>query len=117
MFTVDIFVNDPITVTPPMPLDVDNVLLGIELWFGTNPTNECCFICHIETCAAMNTGNLTVHKWLITTYPELVAEYVQFDEQHPFEPLQLHCEVEDLASIDSMHGKLTSIVRYWLRYK
>lgn len=117
VFTADIMVSDTKSITPPMPLDVDNGLPGIELWFGTSSENECCFICHMDTCAAMNTGNLTVHKWVMTTYPELVAEYIQFDDQHPFEPLQLHCAVEDLASTESMHGKLTAIVRYWMRYE
>jgi len=100
-----------------MPLDVDNGLPGIELWFGNNATEEIGFICHMATCAAMNMGNLSVHQWLMTTHLHLVAEYIQFDDVHSFEPLRLYCAVEDLAKIESMHGKLTGIVRYWLRYK
>ena len=65
-----------------MPLDVDNVLPGIEIWFGTDPANEISFIHHMDTCAAMNTGNLLVHKWLMTQNPELVAEYIQFNDAH-----------------------------------
>ena len=117
VFTVDIFVSDTLAVTPPIPLDVDKGLPGIELWFGTNLSNECCFIFHMDTCAAMNTGNLTVHKWLMTKYPELGAEYIQFNKQCPFEPLQLHCAVEDLAITEYMHGNLTAIVQYWLLYE
>ena len=64
----------------------------------------------MDTCAAMNTGNLMVHKWSMTQNPELVAEYIQLDDAHPFEPLPLHCAIEDLATIDSMHCKLTLIV-------
>ena len=45
-----------------MPLDVDNGRPGIELLFGTSPANEMSFIYHMDTCAAMNTENLTVHK-------------------------------------------------------
>ena len=116
IFTTEIYVNDTVAVTPPMPLDVKNGLPGFELWFGTNPSNKCCFIFHLNTCVAMNTGNLTVHKWLMTTYLELVAEYIQFDNQHPFEPLQLHCAVEDLAVMESIHGNLKAIVLYWLWY-
>ena len=71
----------------------------------------------MDTCAAMNTGNLAVHQWLMSTHPHLVAEYIQFDDVTPFEPLQLHCAVTDLFKTESMHGKLTDIVRYWLRYK
>ena len=102
--------------TPPMPIEVDNGLPGIELWFGREETDEIGLLCHMDTCAAMNTGNLAVHQWLITTQPHLVAEYIQFDDSRPFEPLQLHCAVEDLSKTESMHGKLTAIVRYWMRY-
>ena len=115
-YSANIFISDTTSSTPPMPLDVDNGLPGIELWFGTSQEDELCFICHMDTCAAMNTGNLTVHKWLMTKYPHLVAEYIQFDDSRPFEPLKLHCAVEDLVATESLHGKLTSIVRYWIRY-
>ena len=57
VFTADILISDTKAITPPMPLDVDNGLPGIELWFGTSPDNECGFICHMDTCVAMNTGN------------------------------------------------------------
>ena len=103
--------------TPQIPLDVDNKLPGIELWFGTSDENEVGFLCHMDTCAVMNTDNLAVHQWLITTQPHMIVEYIQFDDSHSFEPLQLHCTVEDLVKTDFMHGKLTAIVRYWLRYK
>jgi len=115
-YSANIFISDTTNSTPPMPLDVDNGLPGIELWFGTCQKDELCFICHMDTCAAMNTGNLTVHKWLMTKYPHLVAEYIQFDDSRPFEPLKLHCAVEDLVATETLHGKLTSIVRYWIRY-
>ena len=49
-------------------------------------------------------------------HPHLVAEYNQIDDSRPFEPLQLHCAVMDLERVESMHGKLTVIVRCWLRY-
>ena len=103
--------------TQPMPLDVDNGLPGVELWFGSNDASEVGFMCHLDTCAAMNTGNLRVHQWLITKHPEIVAEYLQYDDKKPFEPLQLLCAVKDLQATESEHGKLTAIVRYKLRYK
>ena len=65
----------------------------------------------------MNTGKPCVHKWLITDHPHLVAEYIQYDDANPFQPLQLACAVKDLKNTESMHGKLTAIVRYWMRYK
>ena len=117
VFSANILVSNAQIIAPPMPLDVDNGLPGIELWLGNDAKDEMCFICHMDTCAAMNTCNLAVHQWLMTSHSHLVAEYIQFDDAHPFEPLRLHCAVADLAKTESMHGKLTAIVRYWLRYK
>ena len=53
----------------------------------------------------------------MTTYPEIVAEYNQYDDNNPFEPIQLSCAVQDLNTVQSEHGKLTVIVRYWTQYK
>ena len=101
----------------PMPLDVDNGLPGIEMRFGRTDDTEVTFICHVDTCAAMSTGNLQVHEWIMTTYPEIVAEYIQYNDDKPFEPIQLSCAVQDLDTVQAEHGKLTAIVRYWTRYK
>ena len=49
----------------PMPLDVDNGLPGIEMRFGKTDDTKVTFICHIDTCAAMSTGNLQ----LLVTLP------------------------------------------------
>jgi len=116
VFSADIMVITHHPVSPPMPLDVDNGLPGIKLWFGSASVNDIGFICHMDTCTAMNTGNLRVHQWLTTKHPHIVAKYIQYDDIHPFEPLQLHCTVNDLAKTEPMHGKLTAIVRYWLRH-
>ena len=101
----------------PMPLDVDNGLPGIEMRFGKTDETEVTFICHVDTCAAMSTGNLKVHEWIMTTYPSIVAEYIQYNDDTPFEPIQLSCAVQDLDKVQSEHGNLTAIVRYWTRYK
>ena len=45
-----------------MPIDVDNGLTGIELYFGREEANEVGMLCHMDTCAAMNTGNLAVQQ-------------------------------------------------------
>ena len=116
MFTMQILTTPASNITPPMPLDVDNGLPGVEMWFGRNKSSEGGMFCHLDSCAVINTGNLHVHKWLITTYLHLVIEYIQYDDTNPFQPFKLACVVRDHEMIDSMHGKLTTIVRYWLRY-
>ena len=117
IFSANILVSNTPSMVPPIPLDVNDGLPGIDLWFGNNEQDEVGFICHMDTCAAINTGNLTVHQWLMMSYPHLVAEYITFDDHWPFKPLQLHCAVDDLVQTESMHRKLTAIFNYWLCYK
>ena len=99
-----------------MPLDLDNGLPAIEMRFGTTDIDELCFLCHIDSCAAMNTGNLRVHKYIMTEHPEIVCSYEQFDDENPFEPLSLACAVS-MENITATYGKLTSVVTYHTQYK
>ena len=78
-----------------MPLDVDNGLPGVELWFGRDAHSEIGLLCHIDSCAAMNTCNLQVHQWLMTTHPHLVAKYIQYDARQ----IDSHCTL--LAALSS----------------
>ena len=61
VFAADIFTTPAANINPPMPLDVDNGLPGIELWFGKEENSEVGLLCHLDSWAAMNTGNLRVH--------------------------------------------------------
>jgi len=99
-----------------MPLDLDNGLPGIVLRLGREGSTEVSFTGHVDTCAAMSTGNLLLHQWIMTKHPHTVAEYIQYDDDEPFEPIKLSCAVDDLKTIEAEHGKLTAIVRYWTKY-
>lgn len=101
---------------PPMPLTVDNKLPGCELRFGRMVNDEVSIICHVDACAAMSTGNLGLHQWIMTKYPGIVAKYIQYDNAEPFEPIKLAVALQDLDGCDSMKSKLTAIVRYWTPY-
>ena len=85
VFSAQILTNPASNTNPPMPLDADNALPVIELWFGKESPSEVGLIFHLDTCVAMNTGNLHVYQWLMTTRPYLVAEYIQYDDCKPFQ--------------------------------
>jgi len=99
-----------------MPLTVDNKLPGCLLRFGKTEKDEVSFICHVDTCAAMSTGNLLSHQWLITKYPAIVEEYIQYDDVDPFEPIRLAVALKDLEGCNITKNKLTAVVRYWTPY-
>ena len=96
VFTAQIFTTLAANINPLMPLYVDNGLPGIELWFGNDCNSEAVLVCHLDSCAATNNGNLRVYQWLMTTYPHLVSEYIQYGDSTPFQPLQLSCVVTDV---------------------
>ena len=99
-----------------MPLDLDNGLPAIEVRFGSNSNDETCFLCHVDSCAAMNTGNLLMHEWIMTTNPGIVCSYEKFDDENPFEPLSLACAVS-IEDITATYGQLTSVVTYHTQYR
>ena len=63
----------------------------------------------------MNTGSLTLHQWIITTYPAIVASYEQFDDASPFQPIGFDCAVPS-ADASSISNQLTAVVTYKTRY-
>ena len=82
-----------------MPLDSDNGLPGVVLWIGiTNNDDTIIFLAHFDTCAAMNTGNPSLDKYIMTKYPSLVAKFIQYDNADPFDPIILQCTVADLVN-------------------
>ena len=74
--TLDSMYNTSIHPTlHQMPLSLDNTLPLTVLVFGTLDMNEIAFSCHLDSCAAMNTGNSLLHIWIMTEYPEIVDSY------------------------------------------
>jgi hypothetical protein len=100
-----------------MPLDIDNGLPGIEINFGS-----IVFLCHADSCAAMNTGNKLLHQWIVSTYPDIVVAYEEFNDPNPFEPLGLQCAVSKEFMCDdadpslALADCLTAVVTYRTAY-
>ena len=118
--TAQIFNQATSTLLRPMPLDIDNGLPAIEFPFGQpNRWDYISFTCHIDSCAAMNTGNLLVHKWIITSHPEMVIDFTMYNNTNPFQPVQLLCALKNDDSTDGhtqaeldVASSLCAIVRY-----
>jgi hypothetical protein len=75
-------------------------------------------VCLYDTCAAVCSGNLLFHQWVITSFPELVHSFEQFDDSNPFEAIKLVGALKDPAAFDvATYGRLTAVVRYHLPYE
>ena len=92
-----------------MPLSLDDDLPAVVLRFGTSSDNEVPFACHLDTCAAMNTGSLHLHQWIITNNMHIVDSYEQYDNDNPFNPITLDYAVPSSDS-DKVANKLTAVV-------
>ena len=98
-----------------MPLSLDNGLPAAILQFGTTDDNEIEFACHFDSCAAMNTANLLLHQWIITSFPQIVHKYEHFNDELPFQPIELDCAIPNADSKKDCN-RLTAVVSYKTRY-
>ena len=94
-----------------MPLSLDNALPAALFRFGNSSDDEIPFPCHLDSCAAINTGSLILHQWIISQYPEIVASYEQFDDSNPFIPISLDCVIPSQQA-EKQASKLTAVVTY-----
>ena len=107
----------PKPVLPPMPIAIDNGLPHITLNLGSNSTTDPALCGLMDTCGDLNTGYLLFHLWLKSERPDLVAEYIYFDDTNPFEPIKLGGAICDPTNFDtSEHGNLTAVIRYYTPY-
>ena len=106
-----------VTSTPAvrlMPLSLNNGLPASVLRFGSTDDDKVDFPYHIDSYAAMNTANILLHWWVITTYLDIMHSYEQFDDSFPFNPLELDYVVPNTAS-NLVYNKLTAVVTYKIR--
>jgi hypothetical protein len=111
-----VFKAAPVT-TRPMPLDCDSNLPAVVMRLGKCDKSEVPVAFNIDTCAGMNTGNLDIHKYVITNFPECVHSYEEYNDENPFTPISLEGVTTDTESVENFEtGKLTALVRYYTRY-
>ena len=102
-----------------MPLDLSNKLPGIVFQVGPPSKKSVGFLCHLDTCAAMNTGNLKMHQYIMTEHPELVIDYSRYDDRNPFVPIELQCALSEEGApttVVNEANKLIAVVTYRTPY-
>ena len=101
-----------------MPITVHNGLPCIDLTLGPlNDASSVTLAVLWDSCAALNSGNLQFHCWIMHQYPHLVSEFIMFNDHNPFEPIKLSGAVTNPDNYDiDTHGQLTGIIRYFTPY-
>ena len=98
-----------------MPLDINNGLLAIHMIFCTSDTNEATFYTLVDSCAGMNVVNIQLRQCIITTNPDIVESYIQFDDENPFDPIRLNFSIGEAKN--DLKGRVTSLVTYQICYR
>ena len=99
----------------PMPIRVDNGLphLRLNLGLSSDATLSVLF----DSGAALSSGYLPYHLWIMRENPDIVASFERFDDSNPFEPIKLGGAIRHPDDYnESMHGQLTAIIRYKTPY-
>ena len=60
-----------------MPIPINNSLPSVCLHLGSVEDEENKMYMLLDTDAAMNSGNLTYHLWVMSQCPEMVGEFIQ----------------------------------------
>ena len=108
----------PGTHIPKMPISIHNGLPCIDLTLGPRDDASAITLAVLwDSCAALNSGNLQFHCWIMSQYPHLVSDFHMFDDTNPFEPIKLLGAVTNSDSYDAdTHGQLTGVIRYFTPY-
>jgi hypothetical protein len=95
-----------------MPIAINNGLPHITFNLGSTTDQDHTLCGLMDTCGALNTGYLPFHLWLKSEQPDIVAEFISFDDTNPFEPIKLGGAIRDPADfVSSNHGNLTAVIR------
>ena len=71
----------------------------------------------LDTGAAMNSGSLTYHLWVMSQSPEMVAEFIQCGDGTGYDVVQLLAALDLDSSHQPLdHEKMTAVIRYKTPY-
>ena len=67
----------------------------------------------VDTGAAINSGYLDYHLWVMSQCPEMVAEFLQCGPDTDYDVVQLLAALDlDPSHLSSTHGQMTAVIRY-----
>ena len=101
----------------PMPISINNSLSSINLHIDNPEYIKNRIRILIDTGAAMNTGSLECHLWVIFQCPEMVEECLQYGKYTVYDAIYVLAAL-DLKDTnqDIDHGKMTVVIHYKTPY-
>jgi hypothetical protein len=100
-----------------MPIAINNGIPHISFDLGQDASLDLSLVILMDTCGALNTGYLLFHLWLKSERPNIVAEFISFDDANPFETIKLGGAISDPSDFDSStRGMLIAVICYYTPY-
>ena len=101
----------------PMPISINNSLPSVHLNVGLLVDEENKMRMLLDTSAAMNTGNLAYHQWVMSQCPSMVAEYLECGDGTEYDVVQLLAALDLKGTHQPVnHGSMTAVIRYRTPY-
>jgi hypothetical protein len=98
-----------------MPIRVNNSLPRIHLCLC--PPRDAKLNVLFDSGAALSSGYLPYHLWVMRERPDLLASFEKCDDANPFKPIKLGDAIRQPEDYnESRHGRLTAIIRYKMPY-
>ena len=97
----------------PIPININNSLLSINFYLEGKKDDDNRMRILFDIGAAMNTGYLNYHLWVVSQRSERIVEYLQCGEGTEYAVVQLLTALDlDIDSKSSAHGQMTVVIRY-----
>ena len=117
-YAIFVYVNNVLSnPKKPMPIGINNSLPSVSLILGSREEEENKMRMLVDTGAAMNTGNIDFHLWVMSQCPDIVDEFLQCGTNTEYDVVHLLAalDIEDINK-DSTHGQMTAVIRYKTPY-
>ena len=117
-YAIFVYVNNVLSnPKKPMHIGINNSLPSVSLILGIREDEENKMRMLMDTGAAMNTGNIDFHMWVMSQCPDIVDEFLQCGKDTEYDVVHLLAAL-DLKDIqkDANHGQMTAVIRYKTPY-
>ena len=96
-----------------MPIKINNSHPSINFRFGGKKDDDNRMMMMVDTSTAIKTGNLNYHLWVMSQCQEIVAKYLQCEEDTEYEVVQLLAILDlNMEFKPSTPGHMTAVMLY-----
>ena len=94
-----------------MPISINNSLPSVSILLGLMMEADDGMRMLVDTGAAINSGHLDYHLWVMTQCPEMMAEFLQCEPNTDYDVAQLLAALDlDPRHLPSTHCQMTAVI-------